>query len=76
MIYYVHPVFGDRHLSNISEKVYHCQINFVIPTNRNESLEIKAQRQNFIDIVFQINDYHSPDSSTIFRSGSLFLIEK
>ena len=49
-----HTVFGDRHLSNLSEKVYHCKINFDIPTNRNESLEIKAQSQNFIDIGFQI----------------------
>ena len=50
-----HTVLGDRHLSTIREKVSHCQINLDSPTDRNASLETKAQRQIFRDIVFQIN---------------------
>ena len=40
---------------SLSGKVSHCQINLDSPTDRNASLETKAQRQIFRDIVFRIN---------------------
>ena len=38
----MHTVLGDRHLSKLSGKVQHCQINLDIRPDRNEPLESKA----------------------------------
>ena len=49
-----HRGLGDRHLSDLSGKVYHRKITFEAQHDRNVTLESKFLRQKFIDITYQI----------------------
>ena len=49
-----HPGLGDRHLSELSGKVYHRKITLKVQYDRNVPLESKVLHQKIIDIVFQI----------------------